>query len=221
MQILKATDLTEGKLTALIYGTPGMGKTTLLGTLPGRTLIIDVDKGTSVLRGNESVDIVRLSEDLHEIPEILKELHGKCEYDNVCIDSLSEFERGMLAYYGRLGNNNGVPDQGSYLRVDYKLVDCCRQFRALPCNVFFTAWEMQKEITSVTGEKYSQARPLLREKNTDNICGLCDLVGQVVMNPKDGERYVRLESSMAVIAKDRIHKRKYCKFDEILSGGTA
>ena len=49
MQILKATDLTEGKLTALIYGTPGMGKTTLLGTLPGRTLIIDVDKGTSVL----------------------------------------------------------------------------------------------------------------------------------------------------------------------------
>ena len=216
MQILKATEMTEGKLTALIYGTPGIGKTTLLGTLPGRTLILDVDRGTSVLRGNENVDIVRLSEDLQEMPEILKELHGKCEYDNVCIDSLSEFERGMLAYYGRTGKNDAVPSQGDYLRVDYKLVDCCRQFRALPCNVFFTAWEMQKEITSVTGEKYSQARPLLREKNTDNICGLCDLVGQLVMNPKDGERYVRLESSMALIAKDRLNKRKYCKFDELL-----
>ncbi len=218
MQILKATEITEGKMTALIYGTPGIGKTTLLGTLPGRTLILDVDKGTSVLRGNEKVDIVRLSEDLQEIPEILKELHSNCEYSNVCIDSLSEFERGMLAYYGRNGKNDAVPSQGDYLRVDYKLVDCCRQFRALPCNVFFTAWEMQKEITSVTGEKYSQARPLLREKNTDNICGLCDLVGQLVMNPKDGERYVRLESSMALIAKDRIHKRKYCKFEELLSG---
>ena len=216
MQILKATEMTEGKLTALIYGTPGIGKTTLLGTLPGRTLILDVDRGTSVLRGNENVDIVRLSEDLQEMPEILKELHGKCEYNNVCIDSLSEFERGMLAYYGRTGKNDAVPSQGDYLRVDYKLVDCCRQFRALPCNVFFTAWEMQKEITSVTGEKYSQARPLLREKNTDNICGLCDLVGQLVMNPKDGERYVRLESSMALIAKDRLNKRKYCKFDELL-----
>ena len=216
MQILKATEMTEGKLTALIYGTPGIGKTTLLGTLPGRTLILDVDRGTSVLRGNGNVDIVRLSEDLQEMPEILKELHGKCEYDNVCIDSLSEFERGMLAYYGRTGKNDAVPSQGDYLRVDYKLVDCCRQFRALPCNVFFTAWEMQKEITSVTGEKYSQARPLLREKNTDNICGLCDLVGQLVMNPKDGERYVRLESSMALIAKDRLNKRKYCKFDELL-----
>lgn len=218
MQILKATEITEEKMTALIYGTPGIGKTTLLGTLPGRTLILDVDKGTSVLRGNEKVDIVRLSEDLQEIPEILKELHSRCEYSNVCIDSLSEFERGMLACYGRNGKNDAVPSQGDYLRVDYKLVDCCRQFRALPCNVFFTAWEMQKEITSVTGEKYSQARPLLREKNTDNICGLCDLVGQLVMNPKDGERYVRLESSMALIAKDRIHKRKYCKFEEILSG---
>ena len=72
MQVLKATDLTEGKITGLIYSIPGMGKTTLLGTLPGKTLIIDVDKGTSVLRGNPKVDIVRLSEDLHELPEIVK-----------------------------------------------------------------------------------------------------------------------------------------------------
>ena len=216
MEILKASKLEENKLTALIYGIPGMGKTTLLGMLPGRTLIVDVDKGTSVLRGNEHVDIVRLSEDLQEIPEILKELQAKCEYSNVCIDSLSEFERGMLAYYGRMGNNNGVPDQGSYLRVDYKLVDCCRQFRALPCNVFFTAWEMQKEITAETGDKYTQARPLLRDKNVDNICGLCDLVGQIVENPKDKNRYIRLEGGTGAIAKDRILKRKYCKFEEVL-----
>ena len=127
MQILKATEMTEGKLTALIYGTPGIGKTTLLGTLPGRTLILDVDRGTSVLRGNGNVDIVRLSEDLQEMPEILKELHGKCEYDNVCIDSLSEFERGMLAYYGRTGKNDAVPSQGDYLRV----ADSSEPYRAM------------------------------------------------------------------------------------------
>lgn len=57
---------------------------------------------------------------------------------------------------------------------------------------------------------------MLRDKNTDNVCGLCDLVGQIVMNPKDGERYVRLESTTNAIAKDRIHKRQYCKFDEII-----
>ena len=217
MQILKASELTEGKLTALIYSTPGMGKTTLLGNLPGRTLIIDVDKGTSVLRGADNVDIIRLSEDLHELGEVLRELQSKCEYENVCIDSLSELERGMLAFYGRIGKLDGVPEMGAYLKVDFKIIDWCRQFRALPCNIFFTAWEAQKEITVVTGEKYNQARPMLRDKNTDNVCGLCDLVGQIVMNPKDGERYVRLEGTTNAVAKDRIHKRKYCRFDEILS----
>ena len=217
MQILKAAELSEEKLTALIYGTPGMGKTTLLGKLPGRTLIVDVDKGTSVLRGVEGVDIVRLSGDLHELPEILKELQEKCEYANVCIDSLSELERGMLAYYGRTGKLDGVPDLQAYNRTDFKIIEWCRQFRALPCNIFFTAWEMQKEITSVTGEKYSQARPMLRNKNTDNICGLCDVVGQIVMTPKDGERYVRLKGTTNAIAKDRLNKRDYCKFDEVLT----
>ncbi len=216
MQILKASELTAEKVTALIYSPPGMGKTTLLGMLPGKTLIIDVDKGTSVLRGVEGVDIVRLSDDLHELPEILKELQGKCEYANVCIDSLSELERGMLAYYGKIGKLDGVPDLQAYNRTDFKIIEWCRQFRSLPCNIFFTAWEMQKEITSVSGEKYSQARPMLREKNTDNICGLCDLVGQIVMNPKDGDRYIRLKGTTNAIAKDRLSKRDYCKFDELL-----
>ena len=217
MQILKAADLTEGKLTGLIYSIPGMGKTTLLGKLPGRTLIIDVDKGTSVLRGVEGVDIVRLSEDLHELAEILCELQRRCEYDNVCLDSLSELERGMLAYYGRMGKLDGVPDLASYQRVDYKIIDWCRQFRALPCNVFFTAWEAQKEITSPSGEKYTQSRPMLRDKNTDNVCGLCDLVGQIVMNPKDGVRYVRLEGTQSAIAKDRVYKRQYCLPEDLVN----
>ena len=216
MKILKAKDLHEEKVTAMIYGTPGMGKTTLLGMLPGKTLIIDVDRGTSVLKGSDNIDIIRLSEDLKELPEIFKELQSKCDYKNVCIDSLSELERGMLAYYGRIGNNNGVPDQGSYQRVDFKIVDWCRQFRSLPCNFFLTAWEKQSEIIAVTGEKYTQARPMLRDKNTDNLCGLCDLVGRIVVDTKNNERYVVLEGSATTIAKDRINKRKYCKFDEVL-----
>ena len=97
-------ELIAEKPTCLIYGIPGIGKTTLLGQLPGKTLIIDIDKGTRVLTDCENVDVIRVSEDLHEIQEILKELHEKCEYQNVAIDSLSELERGLLAYYGRQGN---------------------------------------------------------------------------------------------------------------------
>ncbi len=45
MNIINAKDIKRDHLTVLIYGTPGMGKTTLLGNLKGRTLIVDVDKG--------------------------------------------------------------------------------------------------------------------------------------------------------------------------------
>ena len=214
MQILKTKDLAADNLTCLIYGIPGMGKTTLLGMLPGKTLIIDIDKGTQVLRNCENVDVVRVSENLHEIPEILQELQTKCIYQNVALDSLSELERVLLAYYGRQGRNDGVPALQDYGRVNMKLADLCRQFRALPCNIFFTAWEEQGAIIDSTGEKYTQARPLLRDKIVNNICGLCDIVGQIYK--KDDGRYVRLEASNEAIAKDRIYKRQECKFEELI-----
>ena len=214
MQVINSKDLKQNYLTALIYAPPGMGKTTLLGMLPPKTLIIDVDNGTNVLSKDFDADIVKLSDDLHEFPEIIKELQTKCTYKNVAIDSLSELERSMLAYYGRIGNNNGVPSIDSYNRVDYKILNYCRMLRTLNANIIFTAWEKQRDITTFTGEKYSQAYPLLRDKIADNICGLCDIVGRIINDGK--ERVINLESSMTAIAKDRIFKRKSCKFEEVI-----
>ena len=216
MQIVKAKEIKVDKITAFIYGIPGIGKTTLLSMLPGKTLIIDIDRGTNVLAGADNVDVVRVSEDIHELKEIYDYLStGKAKYDNICLDSLSELERGMLAYYGRLGNNNGVPALDAYNRVDYRIVDWCRHFRELSGNIVYTAWEMQKEITaSLTGEKYSQARPMLREKICENIMGLCDVVGRLTTSPKDNTRYIMLEGTPNVIAKDRLGKRKYCTYEE-------
>ena len=73
-----------------------------------------------------------LEEKRQEIIALAKEMKHR---------SLSNLERGMLAYFGRIGKNNGVPDMQSYQRVDFKIVDWCRQFRSLPCNVIFIAWE--------------------------------------------------------------------------------
>ena len=60
---------------------------------------------------------------------------------------------------------------------------------------------------------------MLRDRNVENLCGLCDIVGRIVTNAEDGGRYVWLEGRPDVIAKDRIHKRKYSKFSEVLSDG--
>ena len=119
MKIMNCKDLKAENLTVLIYGVPGMGKTTLLGKQEGRTLIIDA----SVLTWNESVDVVRISENVGEMGTIMKELQSQYEYDIVCVDSLSELERAMLAYFGRTGNNKGVPSLQDYQRVDCYIID--------------------------------------------------------------------------------------------------
>ena len=220
MRVLKTSELKDEKITALIYAPPGYGKTTLLGMLPGKTLIIDVESGTSVLRGSGSeADIVRLGETPGGIKGIYDELAKNCPYDNVCIDSISELEKWMLSILGRDGKNNGAPELQHYGQVSFKLVDYVRLFRSLPANLVLTAWEMLAEVIASSGEKFTRATPMLTGKTPDNICGLCDIVGEIVISAKDetrGQRFVKLTSDMSTVAKDRVKKRQFCKFEELI-----
>jgi len=217
--ILKAENIQITNVTALLYSRPGMGKTTILGTLPGKTLILDVDKGTLVLRGNKNVDVIRMSESLVELKEALVWLQSMKElpYQNICIDTLTELESGMLTVYGRNGKNDGAPERGHYNQTQFKIMDYCRQFRSLNANIIFTAWELQKEIVEKTGESYTQCSPSLSGKCADSIGGLCEMIGRITVSPKDNERYIDFRGTAERIAKDRLWKRAFCKYDELLT----
>ena len=215
MNIINAKDIQHPHLTVLIYGTPGMGKTTLLGKLKGRTLIVDVDKGTSVLTGCENVDVLRLSENFREVPELVKQLTASCPYDNVCLDSLSELERAILTRLAS-GNNNGIPSQQDYGKVNHSMMNICRQLRNIKANIFFTAWEQYTEVIAPSGEKYSRIEPMIRDKNMNNVVGLCDIVGRLYVNRENEERRVWLEARPNIIAKDRIFKRQWCSCEEVI-----
>ena len=216
MNIIKASELTTTpRITALIYGTPGMGKTTLLGNLSGRTLIIDVDKGTSVLAGNNHVDILRLSDDFKEIPELMKALTSTCPYENIALDSLSELERAVLA---RLAARNatGIPSLQDYAKVNNSMLNICRQLRGLPANIIFTAWEKYTEVFAPSGDKYSRIEPLIRDTNKENVCGLCDIIGRLYYDKDTESRMVWLDGRPNVVAKDRIFKRIDCSFSGVI-----
>ena len=57
MILTNAKDISRGHMTALLYGQPGMGKTSTIKYLPGKTLVLDVDRTSHVLRGCENIDI--------------------------------------------------------------------------------------------------------------------------------------------------------------------
>lgn len=222
MQITKIADLVNEKITAMVYGLPGSGKTTMIGELPGKTLIIDTDRGTSVLAGStKDISVVRLDDNLKDFFEVLKKLEADCPFDNVCIDSISELQKSMLTVLGREGKNAGIPSMKDYQQVDFKLADICRRLRSVGANLILTAWELQEEIIDENGTKYTRAKPMISGKSTpDTLCGLCDLVGRlVIVDDKDNDQLLRkivFNAKQSMYAKDRIYKRNACNINELI-----
>lgn len=217
MQILKADKMVPANKTVMLYSRPGIGKTTVLGQLPGKTLVIDIDRGTSVLAGVKNVDIIPMDADLKVMGEVLQMLFTKCEYDNICIDTLTEFERSMLTIKGVGGKNGGAPEMLHYQQVNFAIIDLCRKLRTLPANIIFTAWLQYNDVVSVDGSKYSQAQPMFSGKTPDQLCGLCDIIGELVVD-KDERRFIVFEAGPTRIARDRIWKRKFCTPENLLKG---
>jgi len=95
--IKKATELPERKLRMLIYGEAGVGKTTLLATLPRPCLVIDFEAGADLrLRGEEGIYIAEIysGEDLKKLLSQLPK-HEE-EFQSIAFDGFSVFVDRLL-----------------------------------------------------------------------------------------------------------------------------
>ena len=54
-------------------------------------------------------------------------------------------------------------------------------------------------------------------KTPDQLCGLCDIIGELVVD-KDEKRFIVFEAGPTRIARDRIWKRKFCTPENLLKG---
>lgn len=225
----------EQPITALFYCAPGIGKSTALGIIAeqskGKTLVLDIDRTfvptmakNEVVHDFSKVDVVPV-DNIHTFSDwsaILTELKdlsdkGKLEYDNICVDNISELERCILSDLGSQGKNKGVPAQADYQYMQFKLVNSLRLLKSLGVNVYWTAWEVVEQFTNPDGSMYSRLYPKMSTKIVDNICGLCDVVGRISVN-KEGQRGIILEATQNVYAKNQRDSRKGCKVEDFLKG---
>ena len=73
----------------LCYANSGFGKTSMLGTLEGKTLLLNVENGFLVLK-DKDIDTIDIT-DIATLGEVYNALtDGTLKYDNIAIDSLSE-----------------------------------------------------------------------------------------------------------------------------------
>lgn len=220
MDIQHASDLKRAQdFSALIYAQPGTGKTSTLRFLPGKTLIIDIDRTTNVLAGAPNIDIVKLDtkhplEGARQLlAEIAKSYRGA--YDNIAVDNLSEFEHAWLgekanASKTKQGADMGVPQMNDYNQYGFYLPDMIRYINSWPdINKVYTAWETTRQIESPSGQTFNQFMPDIREKVLTNVMGLMNLVGRMVVSSKTGQRGFILHPSNAVYAKNQLDERKF------------
>jgi len=223
MQITKATEITADKATYLIYANPGMGKTSAIKHFPGKTLVIDIDKSSSVLKGEENIDIADIDthniwkEWMDAVTELLKGDYSN--YDNIVIDNVSELFRATLANLGREGKNNRVPEQSHYQRVDFTILDSLRALKKLNSRIIFTAWETSDLWEAENGQTFNRAYPDIRNKILNNFMGLCDVVARLVISKDDDGNEKRgfiLQPSASIYAKNRLDERKGCLVNELI-----
>lgn len=212
----------------------------------GKTLVIDVDKTfVNAMKNKEiptdfsKIDVVEIDNSFRienkqtkevervgtwkDWESVLLELstakkNGTLEYSTIAVDNISELERCLLSDLGYQGKNNGVPSQADYQYVQFKLVNSLRFLKELGVNIIWTAWEMVEQFQDPDGSGYTMFYPKISRKIVDNICGLCDIVGRIMVKG-DGEnmrRGIVLQPLPNVYAKNQIDNRKGCKVEEFL-----
>lgn len=223
-KITNATELKNSKGTYLIYGAPGMGKTTALKYLPGKTLVLDVDRTSKVLKGCKHIDIIEVDNintwDFWEklILELYKNYKGK--YDNIAVDNVSELERCILSDLGSKGRNKGVPSQGDYQYMQFRLVNSLRYMKNLDCNIIWTAWETTDLYTTAEGQQFNRSYPQINGKILNNVLGLCDVVARLMING-EGQRGFVMTATNSIFAKNQLDDRKGCLQHELILAGDA
>ena len=233
---MKLIDLVKEKqpFTALLYCAPGVGKSTTLGLIgeksKGKTLVLDVDRTfvptmakDEVVHDFSKFEVLQVdnintwtdwTKKLTDL-KAAKEAGKLTEYENICVDNISELERCILSDLGRQGKNKGVPAQADYQYMQFKLMDSLRFMKSLGLNVIWTAWETTEDYVTLDGTCYTRSYPKISKKIVDNVCGLCEIVGKIIVN-KDGERGVVMEATQNIYAKNQIDTRKICNVKEFI-----
>lgn len=222
LEIINANDIQTNKATYLIYGPPGMGKTSTIKFIPGKTLVLDVDRTSRVLKGNSNIDIAYVdnTNTWEYWGKLILDLESnyKGVYDNIVVDNISELERCLLSDLGSKGKNKGVPSQGDYQYMQFRIVNSLRYMKNLGANLIWTAWESTDLYTDSNGQQYNRSYPQVNQKIMNNVLGLCDVVGRLLIN-SDGDRGFVLSATNSTYAKNQIDERKGCLQHELVNVG--
>lgn len=195
----------EGGISILIYADPGVGKTTLAGTLPpGETFIVNTEAGVGPLIGTGHVVFKMDSENVKDIQNLYAYLRTEDHpFKYVVLDNISELEQLFILSLTR-GRTKDLPEIREYGDAAFKMRENLHLFRDLTergITVIFNAWEMPLKIRENDGVLVTKLFPKLGVKIAPEVCGKVNIVGHLEVHEKSGRRWIRIAPNDVCICK--------------------
>jgi hypothetical protein len=205
MQIKTTKGLHASKLKAIVYADSGMGKTTLLGTLPeDKTLIISAESGLLCLN-EQDISVVEIKS-WTDLQEVYKNLTKNPEWDHfefIALDSLTEMSDRLVSM---LESSPEFRDPKMALKMwsEYskRMTATIKAFRDLDKTVVFTA--LPEDVLDggvVTKKPYIKGSAVQKMLNSyfDEVFYLC-------IDESTDSRHLQTQPSTSATAKDRSGK---------------
>lgn len=199
-------------ISIIIYGNPGVGKTTLATTLPpDETIIINAEAGLGPLLGKGHV-VFNVNETVHDnefekvVDDFYKQLRTTTHpFKNVIIDNLSEIENQLVLHITKR-HGKEAPALREYGDASFKMKQWVHQFRDLVfqgINVVFNAWEFPMDLRNVEGSIITLVVPKVAKSIVPMVCGCVDIVGHLEVHEKTGKRWIRLRPNDQFLCKSQ------------------
>lgn len=212
--------------TALIWGSPGSGKT-VAATAPKKEKIklLCSDNSAVVLNMFErkNVEVERVEhwidpgDGKNYFSKQFETALNSGKYTLIVVDNLTDIKEMALLDIEEQGRIKDI--RQVYQAVYQALKRLTRMAANANCHVTFTAWDDGEEITKNDGTLALRMQPNLPAKIRPQIIGLCNIVGQMAKaKDKDGNMrwyLVTEDSETRYGCKDQLYGRKSCMPENI------
>jgi phage nucleotide-binding protein len=203
IKVIKASDLKiNGNLNVLVYGPPGIGKTTFAATAP-KPLIIDVEGGTMSIMDRE-VDIVKAVTSYDVNDAIQHAISNK--YETIVFDSLtrySEILMDSILSEARVAK----PQIQHWGELITRIKKAIWKLQTYDINTIFICLEKEFEE-----DKHVIKRPMLNGNLSQSIPAIMDVCAYLYVNDL-GERVMSVNGNARFYAKHRTPRQNSIKED--------